>query len=196
LDQHVRADWSDVRKRLCESAAAAGVDEEALATYDEALQAHEAGLYRSVVRLLFPEIERLAREKVYGGDRREAPSGRRTKGTLNTGLKDFREAVWSKLPAGVAANTKYGITLAHKMYEHLYKWVGESDENVAEFRDDPVPNRHASQHGYVVYSTHQNSMNMLAMADFMFHLIMRTNAHLVRAAKEKQAKENGDEQAA
>ena len=52
------------------------------------------------------------------------------------------------------------------------------------FERDLVPNRHASQHGFVTYSSAQNSINMLAMADFMFHVIMRVHAYLERVTAE------------
>ncbi|MGK6321347.1 hypothetical protein [Sphingomonas sp. DT-204] len=41
-----------------------------------------------------------------------------------------------------------------------------------------MPNRNASQHGYIAYASAQNSLNMLAMTDFMFHVTMRTHAYM------------------
>lgn len=186
LEQTTLDTWPFIREQLGQSVAASGVDSEAVATFEEALQAHEAGLYRSVVRVLFPEIERVARESVYEGERREAPVGRKNKGTLNAGLKDFREAVMTQLPAGVVTESQFGLSLADKMYEHLYKWVGEDEASLEAFRRDPVPNRHASQHGYVIYASRQNSLNTLAMTDFMFHLLMRTNRYIA-----EQTADNG-----
>jgi hypothetical protein len=40
-----------------------------------------------------------------------------------------------------------------------------------------MANRHASQHGFVTYFSLQNSINVLAMADFLFHDIMRAHAY-------------------
>ena len=42
------------------------VDDEAKTTFGEALNAHEAGFYRSVCRVLMPEIERVSRVELHG----------------------------------------------------------------------------------------------------------------------------------
>lgn len=184
LSEHYRANWSMVRETMSNSIAATAIDAEAKATFEEALVAHEAGLYRSVVRVLFPEIERVARETVYGGSRKELVgkgAGRKN----NAGLRDLREALMSKLPVGVALGTPFALTLVQKMYEHLYTYVPEDAAGLAVFERDPVPNRHASQHGFVTYSSAQNSINMLAMADFMFHVIMRVHAYLEKVTVEE-----------
>lgn len=183
LTAHYRANWSTVRETMSKSVASTAIDAEAKATFEEALAAHEAGLYRSVVRVLFPEIERVARETVYGGSRKELV-GRGAGRKNNAGLRDFREALMSKLPVGVALGTPFALTLVQKMYEHLYTYVPEDPAGLAVFERDPVPNRHASQHGFVTYSSEQNSINMLAMADFMFHVIMRVHGYLESVAAE------------
>lgn len=186
LAAHYRDNWSDVRAALSESVAATAIDTEAKAVFEEALAAHEAGLYRSVVRLLFPEIERVARETVYDGSRKEIRG--KKKGRNNAGLADFREALMSDLPVGVVLDTPFALSLVEKLYEHLYSYVPEDPAGLAVFERDPVPNRHASQHGYVTYSSAQNSINMLAMADFMFHVIMRANAYLEQIGEEAKAR--------
>lgn len=183
LTAHYRANWSTVRETMSKSVASTAIDAEAKATFEEALAAHEAGLYRSVVRVLFPEIERVARETVYGGSRKELV-GRGAGRKNNAGLRDFREALMSKLPVGVALGTPFALTLVQKMFEHLYTYVPEDPAGLAVFERDPVPNRHASQHGFVTYSSEQNSINMLAMADFMFHVIMRVHGYLEGVAAE------------
>lgn len=187
LSEHYSANWSTVRETMSKSVAATAIDAEAKATFEEALAAHEAGLYRSVVRVLFPEIERVARETVYGGSRKEL-MGKGAGRKNNAGLRDLREAVMSKLPAGVAVGTPFALTLVQKMYEHLYTYVPEDAVGLAVFERDPVPNRHASQHGFVTYSSSQNSINMLAMADFMFHVIMRVHTYLENVAAEEEAR--------
>jgi hypothetical protein len=186
LEQYTRNEWACVKSSLLASVESSGVDSEALATYDEALRAHEQQLFRSAVRVLFPEIERIARETVYGGERREVPKGRQSKGKINTGLRDFREGVMTKLPAGIVLNTPFGLLLGQKMHEHLYQWVGEDKADLEKFKTDPIPNRHASQYGYIIYSSRQNSFNTLAMTAFMFQLIMRTNAYIEKHSNNKR----------
>jgi hypothetical protein len=184
FEQHTCDEWPHIKDQLWESVKSSGVDDEALATYDEALRAHEAGLFRSVVRVLFPEIERVARETVYQGERREEPKKRGQRATLTTSLEGFREAVYGKMPAGIVTNIKFGIAFTNKMYKHLYELVGEDEASSEKFKADPVPNRHASQHGYVNYSSNQNSFNTLAMAAFMFQIIMATKAYMENSVPE------------
>ena len=59
--------WGEVRTRLESQLSSYDIDDEAKATFGEALDAHEAGFYRSVSRLLFPEFERLFRAALYDG---------------------------------------------------------------------------------------------------------------------------------
>ena len=51
--------WSEVRTQLETRMSSHEIDDEAKATFREALDAHEAGFYRSVSRVLFPEFERM-----------------------------------------------------------------------------------------------------------------------------------------
>ena len=59
--------WEEIRTRLQRRLSSHIIDEEAKATYQEALDAHEAGHYRSVSRLLFPEFERVFRATLFDG---------------------------------------------------------------------------------------------------------------------------------
>jgi hypothetical protein len=139
-----------------------------------------------VVRVLFPEIERVARATVYEGSRREEPVGK-NKGAINAGLKDFRNVVQHQVPVGVVARVEFSMTLIEKMCDHQYKAVGEDEASLDEFRNDPVPNRHASQHAFVIYSSRQHSFNALAMSAFMFQLIMRIHKYAQELAAEAAA---------
>ena len=51
----------------------------------------------------------------------------------------------------------------------LFRPVAEED--LQRLEQDPVPNRHAAMHGYVSYSSPQNSLNAIFVADYMFRLI-------------------------
>jgi hypothetical protein len=170
--------WPSIRSAFTKTVKASGVDQEAIETFQEALLGYEQGNYRSVVRVLFPEIERVARESVYGGSRQEDSAGRRGRAKMNTSLRDYRHAVRHELPAGLAMHSTFGFTLTNKMDEHLYTWVGEDEVSLSKFRDDPIPNRHASMHGYVPYSSRKNAFNTIAMAAFMFESIMQINLYL------------------
>ncbi|WP_145960540.1 hypothetical protein [Novosphingobium meiothermophilum] len=176
--------WVEVRNCLANTVAMSKVDEEAVVTFDEALSAFENGHYRSVVRVLFPEIERVARDTVYGGSRKDwSIDERKETRRLNTGLGALRESLMQHLPAGLGVYADFGFALTQKMDSHLYRYVESTPEDLAALQADPVPNRHASQHGYVTYSTAQNAYNALSMTAFMFDTILRVDGYLRRKAQ-------------
>ena len=62
----------------------------------------------------------------------------------------------------------YGWILFHRLVSHMFRPVPPSKLN--EFNMNSVPNRHASLHGLVQYSTYKHSMNMIIMTDYVFQL--------------------------
>ena len=46
-----------------------------------------------------------------------------------------------------------------------------SEEDRDRLKQDPVPNRHAAIHGLVVYSSPQNSLNAIFIADYIFRIV-------------------------
>ena len=46
-----------------------------------------------------------------------------------------------------------------------------SEQDRKRLEQDPVPNRHAAMHGYVVYSSQQNSLNAIFMADYILGVV-------------------------
>lgn len=135
------------------------LDEEAKATFHEALEAHEAGLYRSVCRLLFPEIERVARREMHGD--------KVSRITNQRALRDLA----ARLPISVVIPSGFhGWKLFDRFSNHLYEDVS-NEEVRRRLASDPVPNRHAAMHGLVVYSTMQNSLNAIFIAEYFFQLI-------------------------
>ena len=67
LLDHYTDNWVEVRTQLESRLSSYGIDDEAKATFREALGVHEAGFYRAVSRLLFPEFERLFRAALFDG---------------------------------------------------------------------------------------------------------------------------------
>ena len=144
------------------------LDDEAKATFREALAAHEAGFYRSVCRLLFPEIERVARRELH----KDCVEARITS---QTRLRDLA----GSLPISVVgAAGVCGMNLYRRLSSHLYVAVLDDDAR-RRFAEDPVPNRHAVVHGLVEYSSMQNSLNAIFMTEFLFAtIIWLRDAHL------------------
>ncbi len=160
LNEHYENAWPSVRQMFEERLVSYEIDEEAKTAFSEALDAHEAGLFRTAVRAVFPEIERIVREELYGGegDRiASVPKLIQAAGEMPAGSTDE--------PGGL-----FGLTLFGKLYEHLYANT-LTEEDLRRCVADPVPNRHAALHGRVSYRTRQNSINALIMTDYIFQVV-------------------------
>lgn len=159
LEAHYRDHWPAIADRFGERVNDLPVDDGAKSAFREAIVAHGQGHYRAVTRLLFPEIERVYRAELMKG---------KLKGL--TGLGDLRETL-PQLPASVFGPLDdAGVQLVGRLLDHLYRRV-ETDDEVAAIISDPVPNRHASIHGIIVYDSANSSINMLIMAEFLFIVI-------------------------
>lgn len=151
--------WSAIRRFFEESIDRCEVDSEAKATFREALEAHEIGLYRTVPRTLFPEIERVSRIEFPDAPPRSFASQR-----------ELRAWLGHLLPRDVAPPGMVGWELSKRLMKQLYK-NAEDSMSLDAMRLDPVPNRHAAIHGLISYSTLQSSFNALVMTDFAFQVI-------------------------
>ena len=173
LNEYYGQNWPSVRRALESQIAEYNVDEEAKATFMEALDAHGYGLHRSVCRVLFPEIERMLRSELFG------------RWTWNVSYKEIVETLiegkWLEdfLPGGwfdfdyfghltAAISQRSDDALDEKIFG-LFSRVDEED--LQRVDQDPVPDRHAAMHGFVSYSSQQNSLNAIFIADYMFRLI-------------------------
>ena len=168
--------WPDVRSRIASRISGYSIDEEAKETFREALNAHEQGLYRCVCRVLFPEIERVFRVELFGN--KVGRLGYRE--IIDVLVKD--KGISEFVPGGL-----YQLTLfRHLMKELAKEEVSEGDKRIyglykgvdtegdrKRLKQDPIPNRHAAIHGLVVYSSQQNSLNVIFMADYVFEVISR-----------------------
>ena len=173
--------WQKVRSEIQLKLSDYKIDGEAKATFCEALDAHEAGLYRCVCRVLFPEIERLLRTEIL-----ESNIHRSSYKDMIKGLVDGdSELAHDKSLGDFTPNGIYQLVL----FEYLTKALREKNEHATTksiyglytnvrtpesleiVKQDPVPNRHAAMHGLVVYSTPQNSLNMIFVADYIFQII-------------------------
>ena len=151
FSEYYRTRWSEIRDEMESRLEGYHIDDEARETFREALSAHEAGLYRCVCRVLFPEIERTL------------GAGRGSKRLLEklTGTGDL---------ADYAGRERFGYVLFGRLVKHVYE-SGRREK----FERNPVPNRQAAIHGLVSYSTHKHSMNMLILTDYIFQILPREN---------------------
>ena len=155
-----RERWPEVEESLRQSVQAAAIDDAATDAFAESLQAHRLGLYRVAPTLLFPHIERVARDALQPGAMGASPTARLSDAVGTLGASEF-------VMPGVS-----GLRLYSKLADHLYRQVRAPDE-VAAAENNPVPNRHAVLHGRVNYASEKSSLNMLIMADFIFDAISK-----------------------
>lgn len=153
IADHYRTRWIEIRYEMGSALAEYHIDDEARTTFREALAAHEAGLYRCVCRLLFPEIERMIGAEPRVGSK-----------------KMLRKLTDSGDPTDRELRELFDWVMLQRLRTHAYERVMTDDE-VARFERDPVPNRHAAMHGRVAYSTHKHSMNMLILTDYVFRIL-------------------------
>ena len=169
LNEYYEENWISLRVAIESQFNDYDVDDEAKATVREAIDAHGYGLYRSVCRLLFPEIERVLRTEILG----------QTTGGVS--YKNFVESrsLHELLPGGwydfdyvshlmMSLQRSSESVLADRIFG-LFRYVNESD--LPRLERDPVPNRHAAMHGYVSYSSPQTSLNAIFVADYFFRLV-------------------------
>ena len=153
--------WGDIRRDMEKRLDLYDIAQETRDTFREALCAHFIGHYRCVCRVLFPQVEREFRMHSFEDRAGPIASDKLLKGLTSRGeLADFlpREA--------------YGWILFTRLVHHLYEPVHSA--NRTKYAEDHVPNRHASIHGLVTYSTHKHSMNMIIMADYVFQILTST----------------------
>lgn len=162
---HYRSEWPSLAAEFDRRGQGYSIDDEAKAAFREGLVAHGTGLFRCAPRLLFPELERVARSALHGGALDRVASQAR-----------LREAIGSLTPADLSDSGVYGLRLYGKLTEHLYENV-KDDAALARVQADPVPNRHAAVHGLVAYNSAKSSMNAIIMADYLFQAISTLKAY-------------------
>ena len=159
LSSYYQERWSQIHQDVQSRLLRYDVNDESKATFREALDAHAAGLYRCACPALMLEIERVSRIDLHHG----------TFETITS--QHLLTQIVAELPlSSFAPRGFYGLTLYRRLSRHLYEHISDSQTR-DRFARDPVPNRHASVHGYVVYSSMQHSLNMIFMAEFIFQVI-------------------------
>lgn len=173
--RYYERNWQDVRSKIESRLLGYNIDAEAKATFREALDAHEAGLYRCVCRVLFPEIERIFRTKLFDGQVGPISSNKLVKKLVDEdrSLGDFMSGGFYELDI-------FGLLTKHIEHEDdsasskfvygLFQQV-RTEENRERLTEDPIPNRHAALHGLVIYSSQQNSLNTIFVGDYIFRIL-------------------------
>lgn len=158
LTEYYQANWRSIRETIHQRFEIYEIDREAKSTFSEALDAHGAGLYRCVSRVLFPEIERISRIEFHENQITQITSQHELRKLAEELTLDDTE------PRGY-----FGFMLFKCLTEHLYDYV-ENNIKREKISNNPVPNRHAVVHGLITYSSFTNSLNTLFIVDFIFQI--------------------------
>lgn len=163
IQSHYDGKWSEIAQSVLDRVRSFDIDEEAKETLEEALHSHRNGFFRSVCRLLLPEIERVARvelqQSAVGIVKPERVIG---EPALSLSISDTN-------PPGY-----YALGLYKRFTKHLYVKVDST--NLAQFAADPIPNRHAAIHGLIVYNSYWHSLNVIFLTDYVFQLVTAIKA--------------------
>ena len=152
--------WKEIREDIENRIECLAIDNEAKASFKEALNIHEKGFYQAVPCLLFPTIESLVLIEFFKGSL-EAKLASQT---------ELREKI-DEIPSGaVFPLGRLGTKVHDHLKEYLYGNIKEQDKLIKAM-NDTVPNRHATVHGLIKYKTMQNSLNIIFMADYIFHIV-------------------------
>jgi hypothetical protein len=111
IEKHYGDNWQQIEDTLAARVASYLIDDEAKETFREALASHRMGHFRSVVRLLFPEIERVATSD---GTLREFAKAN----GLKKPYRVFQELA-GELPLSEMGGYG-GFVLFERLYDHLY----------------------------------------------------------------------------
>ena len=182
LLDYYTSNWQNVRAEIEARLSDYMVDGEAKATLREALDAHEAGFYRCVCRVLFPEIERVFRKGLFGNKIGPIPysefiekltdDDKSIDAFIHRGLYDL--TIFAHLTEAVREEQRIAEgqkpTASDDTIFGLFTGV-RREEHVERLKRNAIPNRHAAIHGLVAYSTQQNSLNTIFVADYIFEVV-------------------------
>ena len=131
------------------------IDSEAMAVLKEAAHAHREGLYRSVGRVLLPEMERVIRADWLQIEK-----------LIPVSEKHIREGLQQQRLEDVVFDFPHDLVLFRIFHKHLFVPVHKTSPG-----DASVPNRHAGTHGWMAYSSMKDALNAIICADYVFRLV-------------------------
>lgn len=173
LERYYSEHWRGVRRKFTNRLRAYDIDDEAKSLFREALSVHRRGHYRSAIRTLFPEMERLVRLEL-PPVKKGGPDKTLRAAAGDLGVSEIEPGGWYVMP------------LFEKLEAELYAQV-RTDDEVAAAATFSVPARHGTTHGRVVYSGLRLSINALIMADFVFQVISVTKQNRAAAMQAQAA---------
>ena len=155
---YYRDNWASIRQIIEDELSKCDVERDTKETLREALHAHEQGLYRLVPSSLFSVIERAVRVHLC--------ANRFGSISVNELLGDrIGNLPMSMLPYG-----SFGYVGYTQLSRHLYENI-HNETTRKRFVAASVPNRHATIHGLVIYSSEKSSLNAIFVAMYVFRAL-------------------------
>ncbi len=155
LDAYYKQHWPEVKDWLLRQMATYQLDVQAYSSFLDAVDLHEKGRYSSVPKILFAELERLTRIELAITADEGAASQKK--------LRDIA----AEMPIGEEPGGWLAYLLFKALDEHAYLDTRKHPSVVGH----AIPNRHAVIHGLASYDSHQSSMNMLLLADYIMGVL-------------------------
>ena len=155
---YYRDNWASIRQTIENELSTCDVERDTKETLREALHAHEQGLYRVVPSSLFSAIERAVRVHLCAN----------RFGSIS--VNELLGGRIGNLPMSMLPYGSFGYVGYTQLSRHLYENI--RDETTRKrFMDASVPNRHATIHGLVIYSSEKSSLNAIFVAMYVFRAL-------------------------
>ncbi len=151
---YYRVNWENVKEAIEAELSQCQVSEEAKAAVHQALIAHEKGLYLLVPPALFTAIEGAVRVGLF-----ENRVGRVSVG-------EQLVPILKKLPVSALPDGALGLVGVSNLSNHLYESI-YTDAAREKFSGASIPNRHATIHALVIYSSEKSSLNAIFAAIYV-----------------------------
>jgi hypothetical protein len=159
LEKFYLENWNDIKILFRKNIDSIKVDDLTNSVFNQSLESHENKFYTLVTRSLFPEIERVARIKLYEHNISKGISS----------LKDVREFIEYNNLKNYGLGEFWNIVIL-KEFKNIYNPI-KTNNDVIKANINTIPNRHAAIHGHVNYNNICSSINSLIIAEYAFAMI-------------------------
>ena len=158
LLSYYRQNWREVQETLKKNLFTYLVDDATKAIYCQAIAAHDRGDCDLVPRALIPEIERIVRMELY----------RNAVGGFQVGKLIYD--CFADAPPSIFPDRSFMFIGFELLTGHIYESIKDEDTRL-QFSKHPIPNRHATLHGLIAYSSEKNSLNSIFVTEYVMQLI-------------------------
>lgn len=166
ISKYYEENWMEVKESLLKALENSNFDKNKMSFFLDAIDAHEARIYRAVPMLVFAGIEKLNRSEILD----------KVIAKKETSVPTLKEIAFN-VPVSVSVESREDFSILIKIKNELYKSFN-SEEELEALRTSEIPNRHAVMHGYVEYNSLKSSINSLIIADFVVSLISRLKSSI------------------